>query len=142
MTSIPPTPLDPRHLESRPHMPQPPHCPCCISHKGQVLCQHLQQNTQHADGSTPGVGTHLHSHQRQSRAPQQKNNNGNETTGWHMCNKCRVKHVYLRTPLPQGFDNCRPTDPSVLGQDPQCHTIWELNDPITWNEFSQAVCKL
>jgi hypothetical protein len=40
------------------------------------------------------------------------------------------------------FNNHRHTDPSVLDQIPQRRTMWVLNNPITWNEFSQAVCKL
>jgi hypothetical protein len=34
------------------------------------------------------------------------------------------------------------TDPTNLAQVPQCCTMWELNDPITWDEFSKAVRKL
>jgi hypothetical protein len=40
------------------------------------------------------------------------------------------------------FNNNRPVDPSILQHVPQCRTLWELNDPITWEEFCCAVCKL
>jgi hypothetical protein len=36
----------------------------------------------------------------------------------------------------------RATDPTILAQVPQRRTMWELNDPITWDEFSKAVRKL
>jgi hypothetical protein len=36
----------------------------------------------------------------------------------------------------------RATDPTILAQVPQRCTMWELNDPITWDEFSKAVKKL
>ncbi len=34
------------------------------------------------------------------------------------------------------------TDPALLDQFPQHRTLWELDDPITWEEFSKAVKKL
>jgi hypothetical protein len=34
------------------------------------------------------------------------------------------------------------TNPTLLGQVPQRCTLWELDDPITWEEFSKAVTKL
>jgi hypothetical protein len=40
------------------------------------------------------------------------------------------------------FNNHRPVDPTILQHIPQCHTLWELNDPNTWEEFCCAVCKL
>jgi hypothetical protein len=40
------------------------------------------------------------------------------------------------------FNNHRPTDPTVLEHVPQQCTMWELNDPITWEEFQPAVKKL
>jgi len=36
----------------------------------------------------------------------------------------------------------RATDPTILAQVPQRRTMWELNDPITWDKFSKAVRKL
>jgi len=36
----------------------------------------------------------------------------------------------------------RATDPTILAQVPQRRTMWELDDPITWVEFSKAVKKL
>jgi hypothetical protein len=33
-------------------------------------------------------------------------------------------------------------NPTLLDQVPQCHILWELDDPITWEEFSKAVTKL
>ncbi len=33
-------------------------------------------------------------------------------------------------------------DPTVLEHVPQQHTMWELSDPITWEEFRHAVKKL
>ncbi len=40
------------------------------------------------------------------------------------------------------FNNNCPVDPSVLQHVPQRRTLWELNDPITWEELWYAVCKL
>jgi hypothetical protein len=40
------------------------------------------------------------------------------------------------------FNSHRPTDPTVLEHVPQRHIIWELNDPITWEESQQAVKKV
>jgi hypothetical protein len=40
------------------------------------------------------------------------------------------------------FNNHRPTDPTVLEHVPQQCTMWELNDPITWEEFQREVKKL
>jgi hypothetical protein len=40
------------------------------------------------------------------------------------------------------FNNHRFIDPTILQHVPQCGTLWELNDPITWEEFCCAVCKL
>jgi hypothetical protein len=40
------------------------------------------------------------------------------------------------------FNNHCPVDPSVLQHVPQCRTKWELNDPITWEEFCCPVRKL
>jgi hypothetical protein len=34
------------------------------------------------------------------------------------------------------------TNPTLLNQVPQRCTLWELDDPITWEEFSKAVTKL
>ena len=38
----------------------------------------------------------------------------------------------------QVFNAQRATGPTLLAQVPQCCTLWELNDPITWEEFSKA----
>jgi hypothetical protein len=40
------------------------------------------------------------------------------------------------------YNTHRPTDPSILEHVSQRCTMWELDDPINWNEFSQAVRKL
>ena len=40
------------------------------------------------------------------------------------------------------FNNHRPMDSTVLEHVPQRRTMWELNDPITWEEFRRAVKKL
>ena len=40
------------------------------------------------------------------------------------------------------FNNHRPTDPTVLEHVPQGGAMWELNDPISWEEFRRAVKKL
>ena len=40
------------------------------------------------------------------------------------------------------FNAQRTTDSSVLDNVPQRRTMWELNDPISWEEFSKAVRKL
>ena len=40
------------------------------------------------------------------------------------------------------FNNHRPINPDILQHIPQCCTLWELSDPITWEEFCQAVRKL
>jgi hypothetical protein len=40
------------------------------------------------------------------------------------------------------YNTHRETDPTLLAQVPQRRTLWELNDPITWNEFCMAVTKL
>jgi hypothetical protein len=40
------------------------------------------------------------------------------------------------------FNSHHPTDPTVFEDVQQRHIIWELNDPITWDEFRQAVKKL
>jgi hypothetical protein len=40
------------------------------------------------------------------------------------------------------YNNHHSTDPSVLEHVPQRRTMWELDDPINWNEFSRAVRKL
>jgi hypothetical protein len=40
------------------------------------------------------------------------------------------------------YNNHCPTDPSILEHVPQCRTMWELDDPINWNELTQAVRKL
>jgi hypothetical protein len=40
------------------------------------------------------------------------------------------------------FNNHRPVDPTIFQHIPQCHTLWELNDSITWEEFCCTVCKL
>jgi hypothetical protein len=40
------------------------------------------------------------------------------------------------------FNNHRSTDHTVLEHVPQQRTMWELNDPITWEEFRCAVKKL
>ncbi len=40
------------------------------------------------------------------------------------------------------FNNHRPVNPTILQYVPQRRTLWELNDPITWEEFCCAVCKL
>jgi hypothetical protein len=42
----------------------------------------------------------------------------------------------------QVYNNLCTTDPTLLEQVPQCRTLWELNDPISWEEFSKAVTKL
>ena len=42
----------------------------------------------------------------------------------------------------QVYNAKRATDPTLLAQVPQRRTMWELNDPITWEEFSKAVKKL
>jgi hypothetical protein len=42
----------------------------------------------------------------------------------------------------QVYNNHRATDSTLLKQVPQCCTLWELNDPISWEEFSKAVTKL
>jgi hypothetical protein len=40
------------------------------------------------------------------------------------------------------LNNRRPVDSNVLQHVPQCCTMWELNDPINWEEFCHAVRKL
>jgi hypothetical protein len=40
------------------------------------------------------------------------------------------------------YNNHHPADPSILRHVPQCRTMWELNDPITWDKFSQTNHKL
>jgi hypothetical protein len=40
------------------------------------------------------------------------------------------------------YNTHRATNPTLLNQVPQCCTLWELDDPITWKEFSTAVTKL
>ncbi len=40
------------------------------------------------------------------------------------------------------FDNHGSTDPTLLEHITQQWTLWELNDPISWEEFSKAVKKL
>ena len=40
------------------------------------------------------------------------------------------------------FNNHRTMDPTVLEHVLQQRTMWELNDPITWEEFRRAVKKL
>jgi len=40
------------------------------------------------------------------------------------------------------FNTHRSTDATLLDQIPQRRTLWELNDPITWDEFCKAVKKL
>jgi hypothetical protein len=40
------------------------------------------------------------------------------------------------------FNNHRPTNSTILELVPQQRTMWELNDPITWDEFSRADRKL
>jgi hypothetical protein len=40
------------------------------------------------------------------------------------------------------YNNHRFTNPSILDQVPQQCTLWELVDPITWDEFFHTVCKL
>ena len=40
------------------------------------------------------------------------------------------------------FNNHRSTDPTLLEHITQRRTLWELNDPISWEEFSKAVKKL
>ncbi len=40
------------------------------------------------------------------------------------------------------YNNHRATDPTLLKQVPQRRTLWELDDPISWEEFSKAVTKL
>ncbi len=42
----------------------------------------------------------------------------------------------------QVFNNHRSTDPTLLEHITQQQTLWELNDPISWEEFSKAVRKL
>ncbi len=42
----------------------------------------------------------------------------------------------------QVYNTHRTTDPTLLDQVPQCCTLWELDDLITWEEFSKAVTKL
>jgi hypothetical protein len=42
----------------------------------------------------------------------------------------------------QVYNTHRDTDPTLLDQIPRRHTLWELNDPITWNEFCMALTKL
>jgi hypothetical protein len=40
------------------------------------------------------------------------------------------------------YNNHRPVDLRFVEQVPQRRTLWELNDPITWEEFIKAVKKL
>ncbi len=40
------------------------------------------------------------------------------------------------------FNNHCPVNSSVLQHLPQCCTMWELNDPITWEGFCRAIRKL
>ncbi len=40
------------------------------------------------------------------------------------------------------FNTHHGTNPTLLDQVPQRRTLWELNDPITWDEFRKAVMKL
>jgi hypothetical protein len=40
------------------------------------------------------------------------------------------------------FNNHRPIDHTILQHIPACHTLWELNDSITWEEFCCALFKL
>jgi hypothetical protein len=42
----------------------------------------------------------------------------------------------------QVFNNHRSTDPTLLEHITQRRTLWELNDPISWEEFSKTVRKL
>ena len=42
----------------------------------------------------------------------------------------------------QVFNAHRTTDPSMLDNVPQQRTMWELNDSISWEEFTKAVRKL
>ena len=72
------------------------------------------------------------------------------------------KRVYMAMQLPDGtkatnfaenmsvfgphfsnvFNNHRPINPDILQHIPQHRTLWELNDPITWEEICQALHKL
>jgi hypothetical protein len=40
------------------------------------------------------------------------------------------------------YNTHRATNPILLDQVPQRHILWELDNPITWEEFSKAVTKL
>jgi hypothetical protein len=40
------------------------------------------------------------------------------------------------------YNNHRATDPTLIEQVPQCRTLWELDNPISWKEFTKAVTKL
>jgi hypothetical protein len=40
------------------------------------------------------------------------------------------------------YNNHRPVDPRFIKHVTQRRTLWELNDPITWEEFTKAVKKL
>ncbi len=42
----------------------------------------------------------------------------------------------------QVYNNHQATDPTVIEQVPQHRTLWELDDPISWKEFTKAVTKL
>ncbi len=40
------------------------------------------------------------------------------------------------------YNNHLATDPTLIEQVPQCHTLWELGNPISREEFSKAATKL
>ncbi len=42
----------------------------------------------------------------------------------------------------QVYNNHRPVELEFVAHVPQQRTLWELNDPITWKEFTKAVKKL
>jgi hypothetical protein len=42
----------------------------------------------------------------------------------------------------QVYNNYRPVDPHFVKHVTQQRMLWELNDPITWEEFTKAVKKL
>jgi hypothetical protein len=61
--------------------------------------------------------------------------------GLHAANASKNMSV-LSPHFNQVYNNHRATNPTLLEQVPQRRTLWELDDPISWKEFSKAVTKL
>jgi hypothetical protein len=81
---------------------------------------------------TKGESAH---HQRQSTIAMQLPNGKRATTA--------AENMSVFAPhFQRVLNNHRPVDLEFANHVPQRRTLWELNDPITWNEFTRAVTKL